>query len=156
LTILHSDNPKTVFNFDGNSGKDPLFIIDGKKASKKDVKKLKSDEIKSIDVTKGKASVRKHGKKAKDGVINITTKKGHKKGTGFHLNIEKNDIHIGSLDDNKTRPLTFINGKKVSYQEFQKINQDQIESVNVYKRGKAIKKYGDIAENGVVEVILKK
>ncbi|MDH7444639.1 M56 family metallopeptidase [Aquimarina sp. 2201CG14-23] len=155
LIILHSDDQKTVFDFDDNSGKDVLFYIDGKKASKKEVKKLKSDEIESIDVSKGK-STKKYGKKAKDGVIRITTKKNNKKGTGFNFKIDKNNMHIGSASNDKLKPLIYIDGKKVNYNEFQKIKHEQIASVNVYKAEKAIAKYGDKAENGVVEIMLKK
>ncbi|WP_298318371.1 M56 family metallopeptidase [uncultured Aquimarina sp.] len=151
--FINSDDHKTIFDFDGNSGKDPLFFIDGKKASKKEVKKLKSEEIQSIDISKGKASVKKYGKKAKDGVINITTKKLGKKGTGFNLNIDKNNMSIGGVD---TKPLIFVDGKEISRKEFEEIKHKQIESVNVYKAEKAIEKYGKGAKNGVVEVILKK
>ncbi|WP_299440078.1 M56 family metallopeptidase [uncultured Aquimarina sp.] len=154
--FINSNDHETIFDFSGDSDKEPLFFIDGKKASKKDVKKLKSDEIHSIDVSKGKAGTKKYGKKAKDGVINITTKKGAKKGTGFNFKMDKNDIHIGTSNSNEIRPLIFIDGKKADYAKFQKINQDQIESVNIYKSTKAITKFGSEGENGVVEVILKK
>ncbi|WP_298543433.1 M56 family metallopeptidase [uncultured Aquimarina sp.] len=151
--FINSDDHKTIFDFDGNSGKDPLFFIDGKEASEKEVKKLKSDEIQSIDISKGKGSVKKYGKKAKDGVINITTKKNTKKETGFKINIDKNNVSIGEAN---IRPLIFVDGKKVSHNEFEKIKHKQIESVNVYKAEKAVQKYGNGAKNGVVEVILKK
>lgn len=153
--FINSTDHKTVFDFDSKSGKKPLFFIDGKKASRKDVKKLKSDEIQRIDVSKGKGSTKKYGKKAKDGVINIYTKKNAKKETGFDFRIDKNHTQIGTLDNDK-RPLLFVDGKKVDYLEFKKIKQKQIASVNVYKSTKAITKFGSEGENGVVEVILKK
>ncbi len=76
--LTHSIDQETILNFDGNSDKDILFFIDGKKASKKDIKKLKPNQIESVDVSKGESSVKKYGKKAKDGVINIITKKKNK------------------------------------------------------------------------------
>jgi len=130
-----------------------------KEASKKEMKKLKSKNIQTIDVSKGKESIKEYGKKAKDGVIKITTKKGHKKkhkkGTGFDISINKTDIQIGAVNDNNN-PLMFIDGKKISHDELKKIDSNQIESVNVYKEDQAIKKYGDQAKNGVVEITLKK
>jgi hypothetical protein len=57
-------------------GKKPMIFIDGKKASKKEMDELGPDQIESINVLKGEKAVEKHGKKAKDGVIEITTKKG--------------------------------------------------------------------------------
>ncbi len=52
-----------------------LFFIDGKKASRKEVKNLDPDQIATINVWKGPKAVEKYGKKAADGVVEITTKK---------------------------------------------------------------------------------
>ncbi|MFD2565158.1 M56 family metallopeptidase [Aquimarina rubra] len=171
--FINSNDHETIFDFDGNSGKDPLFFIDGKKASKKEVKKLKSSDIESIDVSKGKAGIKKYGKKAKDGVINITTKKNIKKGTGFSFkNDPKSYSIVNSNNDkkvkikvsdgmnftsgtSKSKPLVYIDGKKADYNELQKIESDQIASVNIYKDLKALTRFGSEAKNGVIEVILK-
>ncbi|WP_378177610.1 M56 family metallopeptidase [Aquimarina sp. SS2-1] len=162
-----------IYDFDNNSEKKPLFFIDGKKASKKEVKKLKSSDIDSIDVSKGEASIKKYGKKAKDGVINITTKKNSNEGTGFSFkNDPKSYSIVNSNNDKKVKikvsdgmnftsgaskpkPLVYINGKKADYSKLQKIESDQIASVNIYKDLKALTKFGSEAENGVIEVILK-
>ena len=56
-------------------GESPLILIDGKKAGKKKMDKLDPDQIESINVWKGDKAVEKYGKKAADGVIEITTKK---------------------------------------------------------------------------------
>ena len=58
-----------------NDGKKPLYIIDGEEASEKEVKKLSPKDIATIDVSKGEASRKKYGKKAKNGVVEIITKK---------------------------------------------------------------------------------
>ena len=58
-----------------DEGKDPLIYIDGKKASKKKMNALDPDQIQSINVRKGDKAVEEYGKKAADGVIEITTKK---------------------------------------------------------------------------------
>lgn len=60
---------------DIDSDKDPLFIVDGKVVSKKKFKKLSPDEIKNIDFSKGEGAISKYGKKAKNGVVEIRTKK---------------------------------------------------------------------------------
>ena len=65
---------KENFVFIGDNEKEPLIYIDGKEASKKEMNKLDSDKIKKIEVLKGKSATEKYGKKAKDGVILITTK----------------------------------------------------------------------------------
>ncbi|MDX1313895.1 MAG: TonB-dependent receptor plug domain-containing protein, partial [Eudoraea sp.] len=57
------------------AGEAPLIFIDGKKASKKKLDKLDPDQIESINVLKGDTAVEQYGKKAADGVIEITTRK---------------------------------------------------------------------------------
>ncbi len=64
------------FFFIDQDGKDkPLFIIDGIESKKKDLEKLNPSEIESINVLKGEKAKEKYGKKAKNGVVQITTKK---------------------------------------------------------------------------------
>lgn len=68
----HSGKSKVIFL---DEGKDPMIFIDGKKAGKKKMDQLDPDQIESIHVWKGDKAVEKYGKKAADGVIEITTKK---------------------------------------------------------------------------------
>ena len=67
-----------VFIMDSDSGKKPLFFIDGKEVKEKKVKALNPSEITSVNVYKGEKAVKKYGKKAKDGVVEITTRKNEK------------------------------------------------------------------------------
>jgi len=70
--ISKTDN--FVFISDGD-GKEPLIFIDGKEASKEEMEKLDSNSIESVNVYKGESAIKKYGEKAKNGVIQITTKK---------------------------------------------------------------------------------
>jgi len=75
--IIRSDNDDDgggFFFVDRDGDTDPLIIIDGKESTI-DLKDLDSKNILSIEVIKGKAAEKKYGKKGKDGVIEITTKK---------------------------------------------------------------------------------
>jgi len=65
------DDDFSLIDFEG---KDPLYIIDGKEASKTAIKKLTSKEILTIDVSKGEGAIQKYGEKAKNGVVEISTK----------------------------------------------------------------------------------
>ena len=58
-----------------DSGKNPLFILDGKKIDQKDLKDVDPQTIESISLLKDKAGISLYGEKAKDGVVVITTKK---------------------------------------------------------------------------------
>ncbi|WP_297792270.1 M56 family metallopeptidase [uncultured Eudoraea sp.] len=78
------DNDIEVISEEGNSfffidtdEEDPLYIIDGKESSKKKLKSLAPEEIETINVFKGDKAFEKYGKKAKNGVIEVHTKKGN-------------------------------------------------------------------------------
>jgi len=70
-----SEEGNGFFFINGDGDEEMLFIIDGKESKKKDMEKLDPSEIESINVLKGEKAKEKHGKKAKNGVVEITTKK---------------------------------------------------------------------------------
>ncbi len=70
-----SEKGNSFFHIDSEDDKDLLYIIDGKEASKEDLKSISPDKIKTIEVIKGDKAEEKYGKKAKDGVIEVKTKK---------------------------------------------------------------------------------
>ena len=82
MIMKDSDNDSDIEVLSGDNGffyvdtdeKEPLYIIDGKESSKKEVYQLSPDEIEIMNVLKGKAATKKYGRKAKNGVIEITTK----------------------------------------------------------------------------------
>ena len=61
--------------FIAGDNKNALFIKDGKEVSKEDIMNLNPSDIDSVTVLKGDAATEKYGKKAKDGVVIIKTKK---------------------------------------------------------------------------------
>ena len=74
----HNDNNGSSYSFtisDDAKNKKPLYLVNGKKISNKEFEKLKPDDIESITVLKDEFAIKKYGKKAKNGVIEITTKK---------------------------------------------------------------------------------
>ncbi|EDP71656.1 TonB [Flavobacteriales bacterium ALC-1] len=73
--VLEIDDTKKNIFISGDNGKSPLYIIDGKEVSKEAIVDLKSDFIESVTVLKDKSAIQKYGKKAKNGVIIIKTKK---------------------------------------------------------------------------------
>lgn len=66
---------KKMFLIKTEEDKKPLFVIDGKNSKEKDMKKLEPSDIESINVLKGEMATKKYGKKGKNGVVEITTKK---------------------------------------------------------------------------------
>lgn len=70
--INASNDDKVIFHT--KSGKDPLFILDGKEISKEKMEDIAPENIESMNVLKGEMAIKKYGEKAKDGVIIIKTK----------------------------------------------------------------------------------
>ncbi len=57
-----------------NIPENTLIIIDGKESSKQDLNKIPGSEIKTINVLKGDAAIKKYGLKAKEGAVEIITR----------------------------------------------------------------------------------
>jgi hypothetical protein len=88
-------------------------------------------------------------KALEDGAESITTE--IKNGEKMYTIVQENS--------NKKMPentLIFVDGKATTQKEMNAINPNTIQSVNVLKGESAIKKYGEKAANGVIEIILKK
>jgi bla regulator protein blaR1 len=75
VTMKSLGNGDNKIFISGDSDKEPLFFLNGKEVSKKVIEELDSDSIDKVEVLKGESATKKYGKKAKDGVVIITTKK---------------------------------------------------------------------------------
>ncbi|UMB60439.1 hypothetical protein MHL31_15325 [Lutibacter sp. A80] len=81
-------------------------------------------------------------------VIESDDAKGHKIKT-YTTNNES------SIINEKEKPLVFVNGKETSYENIEKISPENIKSISVLKDDSAIKKYGEKAKKGVIEITTK-
>jgi hypothetical protein len=159
----------------------PLIILDGKETSKKNFEKIKPEDIESINVLKNQKATDKYGDKAKDGVIEVRTK-----GTGTHSaevkaqspwkvsagpnisdpngNLLENYGQMEKMAPSESRfpdidkALILINGQVSAKKDLELISINQTEMLKSISAGSkdAIKKYGDQAKNGVIEIVLKK
>lgn len=132
-------NSKIKFRNIGTSGTGnyPLLVLDGVIAEDIIFGEMDTSLVKSANVIKGEMATKKYGEKGKNGVIEITTKKG------------SGSLGMGS------KPLVVINGEIATNQNIDKIDPNTIQSMSVWKGEKAIEKYGDQGKNGVIEIILK-
>lgn len=73
IAIQNDDDKNNIFI--SNTGKDPLFIIDGKEVSKDKIQDINPNNIESVTVLKDKNAKEKYGEKGKNGVIIIKTKR---------------------------------------------------------------------------------
>ncbi|MDJ1504081.1 M56 family metallopeptidase [Xanthocytophaga agilis] len=149
------DGPTTSFPNTFTISTDPLYIVDGKKVTSTDVKKIDQSTIEAIDVLKGQKAIDNYGEEGKNGVVIITLKHGNgsKEDSGIDIRVKPSNL---SNQNEKNPPLYIVNGKQITKEEMKKIDPETIESINVLKDENATKKYGDKGKNGVVEVNLKK
>lgn len=105
---------------------EPLYIINGKEASKEEMFQLDPTTIEKVDVLKGDAAALAYGERARSGVVVITLK-----------------------------ALYIIDGKESSKEEMTKLNSSTIEKVTVLNKDSAVSMYGERGRNGVIVITLK-
>ncbi len=122
------------------SGKQPLYIVDGKETPASEAKALDSSKIGWVAVWKGSDAVKKYGKRGENGVVQITTKEQER---------------IEARDKKEFTGITLLDGKEITKEEMDKISPGDIEKMSVWKGEEAIKKYGEKGKNGVIEITTK-
>ncbi|WP_051228080.1 M56 family metallopeptidase [Gillisia sp. JM1] len=137
-----------------------LLVLDGKVMPKDyDMNKVDPEDIKHMNVLKGKNATSKYGSKAKEGVIEISTKVDSEHPLQEEVIIFEDDTKGSGklrIAPNNKDILVVLNGKiKKSDFDISSISQDQIKSVIVLKGESAVKKYGEKGKNGVIEITLK-
>lgn len=98
--VLITSKEKKPFTIRGNSSNpNPLVVIDGK-ITDKNAMELDVDQIESIQVIKDQTAIQKYGEKAKDGVIEVTTK------TKSSIQSESDEVFV-VVEDKPTYPGGF-------------------------------------------------
>jgi TonB family protein len=153
------------------TGNKPLIVLDGVIVENQDMNNIPPDSISHISVLKGEEATNKYGEKAKTGVVLITSKNAKtEKGAGKVSVIgygttpkdesmtvyPSNNFHLKNAADAKNQPLIVVDGIINPIQNMDKINPNDIESINVLKGESATAKYGEKGNNGVLEIKMKK
>ena len=151
-------------------GKEPLFIIDGKEITKRELNSLNPDNIDSISVLKDKSATAVYGDKGKDGVVLITTKKKspwkvsavRNKNVVFAtkedtIYVKEKQYLLKQLIDSPEKQLLYIlDGKEVKAKDIVKLDEGNIARISQMEGGdNAIEQFGEKAKNGVVELTSK-
>lgn len=110
----------------------PLIIIDGVKMPYHALEELEPNDIYSMSVLKGKASIESYGKEGKHGVILITIKKDIIAVGG------KAEITSIRYSEKGEKPLIIIDGKKVPDTQMKDLDPNNIFSMSVLKAKAAI------------------
>ena len=146
-----------------------LIIVDGKTITNEVFKKIKPEDIATVNVFKDDAALKAYGDKGKNGVIVVTTKKKANEANGKIVTIRNADssfkdrqtngrggVTITTVGDSIAKPLYVINGKIESDENnIKSLSPDDIQTIDVLKGKSAIDKYGDKGINGVLEIITK-
>ncbi len=172
-----------VHTITSTPGQEPIFIIDGK-VVKLSAAEIDTENMSSISVLKGASAVSVYGKEAKDGAIIMTTKK-HPDSASYaytfttdtlkHINAFQNVQRPGKVSpannttriiagqnfyitsqDSTRKPLYIVDGKEMG-KDYKPSAQDphSINSIQVTKGDAAVKKYGERAKDGAVEITTK-
>lgn len=75
-TWISHDNSNIKFIIAKNEETKPLIVVDGKISSNSEaLKEINPNEIESVNILRGEVAIKKYGKEAQRGVIEIITKK---------------------------------------------------------------------------------
>jgi len=136
------------------NGTQPLYVVDGLPLTGQNngISSIDPDNIASISVLKGENAKAQYGTNATNGVIIITLKEG---ASYTRLGALMKDVYslVGSFKDSNR--LIIIDGKEATKEDIDKLTSDQIEKVNFLIDADTIKKYGEKAKNGVIEITKK-
>lgn len=126
----------------------PLYILNGvKQAADFDVNSINPEDIESISVLKGESAMKSYGSAGKHGAILIQLKKGR--------TIKATPAK--EVTPSKAQPLIIVDDKKMSENfDYNSIDPNTIESVEVLKDQSATKAYGKQAKDGVIKIYTKK
>src|SRR5699024_10255563 len=126
----------------------PLYILNGvKQAADFDVNSINPEDIESISVLKGESAMKSYRSAGKHGAILIQLKKGRT----IKATPAKEDT------PSKAQPLIIVDDKKMSENfDYNSIDPNTIESVEVLKDQSATKAYGKQAKDGVIKIYTKK
>ncbi len=139
-----------------------LVILDGKTISNDELKKINSENIKSVEVIKDKAALAKYGDKGKNGVILIISKEKslvfnnfdvitHEKDSATTTKVDRIELKINNQNIPAPKPLFVIDGKEFKNGfDINSIAPDDIESIEVLKDKMAEDKYGERGKAGVI------
>ena len=129
------------------SSEHPIIVVDGvpyryNVELKKSKLNLSKSDIQKIDILKKNVGIALYGDIASDGVLIV-----YKKQKTF---LENND----SLADKNV--LIFVDGKKISLKDLEKINPNDINTITVIKNKEDMQKYTSKEYDGVIIIEMKK
>ncbi|RZN82026.1 MAG: M56 family peptidase [Winogradskyella sp.] len=139
---------------------DPIYILNGKRISKKDFKKLKQSKIKTIDIIKDKSAIKLYGKAAKDGVVVIKTEEKGPWKTSTKVNSinsfkKSSKGEVKKLIASGKKPIIVIDNEIMDAIKIKDIDYNVIKSISILKDKSAKDLYGAKAKDGAIVIFTK-
>ncbi len=142
ITFYLDGNVKKITDLIANMSEEALYVLDGKTVTKEEVNKIDPKSILVIRVLRGDDALEKYGEKGKNGVIIFTTKN--------DMSPEPKPSFFEEIN-----PIFIIDGKIISKKEWEELNTNNIQKIEVIKGEKAVEKFGEKAGNGAVIITTK-
>ncbi len=141
---------KSAFRIRGGEGA-PLFVINGvmqKKSEDNPAKELEPDQIKSVNVLKGEAAIKKYGEEGENGVVEIDCPSCEDEKAVKEEPTSK--IRIRAKEGTSAEPLYVLNDEIIDHLDLKQIEPNNIKAITVLKDDSAVELYGEAGRNGVV------
>ncbi len=145
-SVNGEDKKVTYFTPKSPEFENMVFLVDGIEMDWYDVTKISPDKLATINISRDIALLDKYGKRAKNGVMLISTKRFAIDKNNFKEKFLKIDLKGSS------NAVYFLDGKKVDNSILSEMSPNAIKSINVLKGQSAIALYGEEGKNGVVEI----
>ncbi|MBX2963792.1 MAG: TonB-dependent receptor plug domain-containing protein [Cyclobacteriaceae bacterium] len=138
-----------------NTDNKPLFVVNGERTDYTDLSSIKPNDIESIQVIKNQHAIDQFGEAGKNGVVLITLKNFKKFKLSEDPESKPSAITLPAPSTG-SQPLFVFDGKIIQQADAEKINPQNIESIDVLKGEVATNLYGEKGNNGVVVITSKK
>ncbi len=136
----------------GHGTHQPIYIVDGIMLPKsKDIPNIEPNSISEINVWKDALAVALFGEMAKDGVVQVTTKR--KSITDDSILMTTSKVPI--LNIKEIKGLIIVDGVETSKEKLFTIDQESIQSIRILRNNSATTLYGEKGKNGVIIITTK-
>jgi len=140
-TIYVNENPNILQKLLNEYNEQPLYILDDKEISKKELELLDEQTINSVSIRKADLATNKYGERGENGAIIIKSRTENSRNNPY-VKIVKAKLYI-------------VDGEEIKEADFYKIDPENIKSINFFKAEPATKKYGNKGKNGAIEITTK-
>ncbi len=135
-------------------GKNIIYQVNGKEVSEQQALSMNPAAVKCVNIYGGEIAIEKFGQQACDGVVDIILNDSEATKVDRSRPVRLNEIIVPSSPD--VQPLYYLNGIRLkNIAALNKIEPNNIATVNVLKNEKAVEKYGKEGIRGVVEIFTK-